>query len=255
MARRLSPPRSKKLSSRAMNSHGRYLAHTWRSVVPCRAGLGACAANFRRRLSARKPYARAPPGAPCRRCSPGFPVRRSRLRAACMTAAWRTGNRATHLASVRPPRMEGRRKPTAFVLACLHRRDSLPHARISAEPMFDLAQFHALPAQFHLAIRAAQNLQLARVGPSSQVAGRIAPAAGSLDETGGGEIGPFQIAQGEPHATQPDAPHRAGRNRPPRQSRMWTDVLASGLPTVSRCARGATNPKLVATVFSGGRSR
>ena len=83
---------------------------------------------------------------------------------------------------------------------------------MGSEAAIDLRQFHPLPAQFHLAVGAAQDLQFPVVGPASQVAGLVEPARGRIDKARRREVGTIQIPRGQSQATQPHNSHRTGRD-------------------------------------------
>src|SRR6185436_15773824 len=79
-----------------------------------------------------------------------------------------------------------------------------------------LPRLDAEAADLDLVVGTAEELQLATVEPTGQVAGAVEAAAVDRRETLSGELRAAQIAAGDTRSADPDLARCAGRHQPPR---------------------------------------
>ena len=102
-------------------------------------------------------------------------------------------------------------------VAVVHRGGGLDHLRAGQQGVFDFAQLDALPAQFDLAVGAAQIIQGARRRPAHQIPVRYirapAPPVRVGHEPFRGQPGPAHIAVRQRRPAQIQLTHHPGRGR------------------------------------------
>ncbi len=100
-----------------------------------------------------------------------------------------------------------------------HHGGRLPHSRMSGERGLDLAELDADAAELDLLVGAAEVLERSVRPPAGEIAGVIEPGTGDAgegigQEALGGQVGPSEIAAGEPHPRDDEPAGGTRRQRP-----------------------------------------